>query len=344
MLKNVFNKMFTEDLAIDITSSRTVIYKGGGGIVANQPSVVATEGDSYLAVGDDAELIRGKNPHGINVTCPVSRGRIAEPDLCSYMIEHAILSVFERKRLGAGLLKFGPRVLAVTPHHASPAEMKIYEETFDSVGAREVSLTSSLIAAAYGARLSPEEPRASIICNISYEFTELGIISVSRVHESTHLTIGYRDFVAAIVTYVRDETDHTIGEKAAEKILSEIGCAYYEEERDKGVTVTVSAMRKRSSVPESIEITKLQVVSALYPLLKNLLSGVLKLLEGAREGMAGDIQQNGITLVGVGAKLPRLDTCMSGYLHGMNVNVAVEPETAVARGAGLILEKVNAKR
>ena len=244
MLKNVFSKMFTEDLAIDITSSRTVIFRDGHGIVDNQPSVVATEGDTYLAVGNEADLIRGKNPNGINVTCPVSRGRIAEPDLCSHMIEHGILKVFGRKRFGSGMFKFGPRVLAVTPHHSSPAEMKIFEETFDSVGAREVSLISSLIAAAYGANLSPESASASIICNINHEFTEIGIISLSKVHESTHLAIGHRDFVTAIVTYVRDETDYTIGEKAAEKILSDIGAAYYDEERDKDVTTTVSCYEK----------------------------------------------------------------------------------------------------
>lgn len=345
MLNKILGKVFTEDLAIDITSSRTVIYKHNHGIVDNQPSVVATEGDTYLAVGDEAELIRGKNPIGISVTCPVRGGCIAEPDLCSHMIEHGILKTLGRNKFGFGMFKFGPKILVATPHHSSPAEVKIFEEVFDSVGAREVLTVSSLISAAYGAKLSPESASASIICNINHEFTEIGIISMSKVHASTSLPIGYRDFIQAIVTYVRDETDYTIGEKSAEQILSRIGAAYYDHERDKDATASVSAMRKRSSVPEHIQITKKEVSEiVLYPLLKRILSGILEILEGAKEGMAEDIQQNGITLVGVGATLPRLDQALSACLHGMITNVANEPKTVVAKGAGLILTKMNSQR
>ena len=104
-------------------------------------------------------------------------------------------------------------------------------------------------------------------------------------------------------------------------------------------------MRKRSSVPEYITLSKYHIITAaLLPLLKNILSGILQLLEGVREGMAGDIQQNGITLVGVGATLPRLDHALSSALHGMNTKVANEPEISVVKGAGIILEKMNSAR
>lgn len=336
MLTKLTKQLFADDLAIDITSSRTVIHRPTFGIVINEPSAVATENDLFIAVGQQAEDIRGKTPTGMYVKNPVRRGVIANPDICSHMISHAI-----RKIYGRNLFKFSPVVLVPTPHHASQAEIQIFEETLDAAGARGVKIISSLLAAAYGAELKPKSSNASIVCNINDGFTEIGIISMNKVHEYTHLTLGHQDFVQAIIASIRNNTEYTIGEKAAEQVLKGIGAAYYYEETDLQTSTVVAGMHKRSSVPTDVEITKKEVCEALLPIINSILSGIFKLLESAKDGMAEDIRTNGITVVGIGATLPRLDTAISHSFHNIKTTICNNPETAVARGAGVILGEMN---
>ncbi|WP_210498360.1 rod shape-determining protein [Vibrio crassostreae] len=337
MIKNLFNNFFVEDLAIDLTSSRTIIYQKGNGICINESSVVATEDGVYLAVGDAAEDIRGKNPEGVKVVKPIKNGVIAEPDFCEQMIRRSMQKLYGKN----AFYKFYPAVLAAIPHHASAAERKIYEETLDAAGAKDVHLISSLLAGAYGAELKPETASASIVCNISQSFTEVGIVSMNKVHSSINVAVGHSDFVKAVINHVRNTTMYSIGEKSAERVLENIGAAYFIPEQDQDVPFIVSGMHKRSSVPTDVEITKREVCNALVPLITQIITGLLEVMEKAKEGMAADIQSNGITLLGVGATLPRVDIAISISLDNIKTSIAKNPTTCIADGAGKILERMG---
>lgn len=336
MIKKIFKRLFAEDLAIDLTSSRTIIYQKGNGIKINEPSIVATEDGSYLAVGDAAEEIRGKNPEGVRVAKPIMNGVIAEPELCEQMIRRSMQKLYGKN----AFYKFYPAVLAAIPHHASKAETKIYEETMDAAGAKEVHLVSTLLAAAYGAGLKPETASASIVCNISHSFTEIGIVSMNKVHSSTSIAIGYNDFVKAVVAHVRNDSLYSIGEKAAERVLENIGAAYFDPNEDQGAQIIVSGMHKRSSVPTDVPLSKEAVCHCLLPLVTQIITGLLEVMEKTKEGMAADIQENGITLLGVGAQLPRIDRAISISLDNIKTRIASNPITCIADGAGKILEKM----
>src|SRR5580700_10444850 len=71
------------DLAIDLGTANTLIYSKSGGIVCNEPSVVALRYDAkgarrVLAVGMEAKAMMGRAPGSVVVARPLSDGVIAD--------------------------------------------------------------------------------------------------------------------------------------------------------------------------------------------------------------------------------------------------------------------------
>ena len=65
----------------------------------------------------------------------------------------------------------------------------------------------------------------------------------------------------------------------------------------------------------------------------------MRTLERAEPELAADLVDNGITLVGGGALLRGIDILLSNAT-GLDVRVAEEPMTAVARGTAIYLENL----
>ena len=83
---------FSKDLGIDLGTSNTLVYSKDGGIVINEPSVVAvnTRTDQILCVGKDAKDMLGKTPPHILITKPLSKGVISDFEVTEKMLKYFI--------------------------------------------------------------------------------------------------------------------------------------------------------------------------------------------------------------------------------------------------------------
>ena len=89
-----FFRSTSTDLAIDLGTANTVVYRRGSGIVINEPSVVTMETHNGVrrvrAVGADAKLMLGKTPAYLKTIRPLQSGVIADLDVAEQMIKHFI--------------------------------------------------------------------------------------------------------------------------------------------------------------------------------------------------------------------------------------------------------------
>jgi rod shape-determining protein MreB len=72
----------------------------------------------------------------------------------------------------------------------------------------------------------------------------------------------------------------------------------------------------------------------------SLIDGIKEVLETTPPEILGDIMNRGIVLSGGGALLHGLDVLLTSILH-IPVTVTEDPLTAVARGAGIVLEDID---
>jgi len=325
--------MFSSDMAIDLGTANTLVYVKGRGIVLNEPSVVAIKSeqgrDRVIAVGDEAKLMLGRTPSGIQAIRPLRDGVIADFHVAEQMIKHFIHKVHNRSWAA-------PEVVVCVPSGSTAVERKAIQESAEQAGARKVYLIDEPMAAAIGAGLPVTEPQGSMVVDIGGGTTEVAVLSLCGIVFATSVRVGGDKMDEAIIAYIRRNHNLLIGEATAERIKKEIGTALVPED-GVGAIMTIKGRDLMNGVPKELEINQLQVAEALSEPISAIVEGVKVALEHTAPELAADIVDRGVVLTGGGGMLQDADTVIR-RATGLPVTVAEEPLTCVALGTGRALE------
>lgn len=95
-----------------------------------------------------------------------------------------------------------------------------------------------------------------------------------------------------------------------------------------------------TGLPRRTTVTSIEIREALQGTVRTICEGVRAILEESPPEIAADLVDTGVTLVGGGALLFGMADAMSDLL-GIPAKVGEEPLTAVARGTGIFLDKLD---
>ena len=123
-----------------------------------------------------------------------------------------------------------PRIMVCVPTGVTEVEKRAVEEATRQAGAREVYIIEEPIAAAIGAGIDISQPHGNMVIDIGGGTADVAVISLGGAVVSESIKIGGDKFDEAIVRYMKKQHNLLIGERTAEKIKIEIGCAYKREE------------------------------------------------------------------------------------------------------------------
>jgi len=328
---------FSLDMGIDLGTCNTLVCVRGDGIVLNEPSVVAVKkGTNRVlqngnAVGLVAKEMLGKTPGSITAIRPLKDGVISDFDLTEAMRGYFMRKVHGRRRL------INPRVVISVPSGITTVEKRAVWESAERAGGRKVYLVQEPMAAGIGAGLPITEPTASMIIDVGGGTTEVAIMSLADISVRETVRVAGDDMDEAIINHLKRTYNLLIGEARAEKIKIEIGSAA---PLDKEMTMEISGRDTISGLPRKIVITSEEVREALKEPISAIIETTMRTLEKAQPELAADLIDNGICLAGGGALLRRLDTIISNAT-GLNVRVADDPLTCVARGTSVYLENLE---
>ncbi len=331
--------LFSNDLSIDLGTANTLIYARGQGIVLNEPSVVAIHQDpnrggprTIAAVGLEAKRMLGRTPGNLSTIRPMKDGVIADFTVTEKMLQHFIRKVHERKFFNPS-----PRVLVCVPCGSTQVERRAIKESALGAGAREVYLIPEPMAAAIGAGMPVDEARGSMVVDIGGGTSEVAVISLNGIVYFESVRIGGDRFDEAIINYVRRNFGVLIGEPTAERIKQEIGSAYPTSDVRE---IEVKGRNLSEGVPRSFILNSNEILEALQEPLTGIVGAVKKALESTPPELAADVAERGIVLTGGGALLRDVDRLLMEET-GLNVVVAEDPLTCVARGGGRVLELID---
>jgi len=153
---------------------------------------------------------------------------------------------------------------------------------------------------------------------------------------SVNLKIAGDKFNTDIIGYLRDEFKLLIGEKTAESVKIAIGSVAPGEPME----AEVRGRDLVTGLPREVVITDADIREAMGQSILGLIDGIKEVLETTPPEILGDIMHRGIVLSGGGAMLHGLDTLLQNMLK-IPVTVTEDPLTAVARGAGIVLEDLE---
>jgi rod shape-determining protein MreB len=323
------------DLAVDLGTANTVVFRRGEGIVLFEPSVVAMDeqtGQVY-AVGEKARQMLGRTPATIVATRPLRHGVITDFETTEQMLGQFIRIV--------GGSRLRRAVIVCVPSGLTQVERDAVVEATLAAGAREAHLIEEAMAGAIGAGLPVEEAVASLVVDIGGGTSEMAVIALGGIVVSTSLPVGGYDLDDAIVRFVQDQHRVLVGREQAEQVKLEIGSAL--EGHAAVAEAEVAGRHMATGMLVRISLGEDEVRQALQRPLSRIVSTLRELLEQTPAQLASDIADYGVTLVGGGTLLPGFPELVRGET-GLPVSRDADPLTTVARGAGAALEELDALR
>ncbi|MCL2456323.1 MAG: rod shape-determining protein [Defluviitaleaceae bacterium] len=324
--------MFTQHLGIDLGTANILVFAKGQGIILSEPSVVAinTQTNKVMAVGNEAKEMIGRTPGSIVAIRPMKDGVIAD-----FETTRALLRYFIKKAL-AGKFFTRPSVVVCVPSGVTEVEKRAIEDATISAGvaSRRVGLIEEPMAAAIGAGLPVSEPTGSMIVDIGGGTSEVAVLSLRGIVTSKSLRTAGDEFDNNIISYVRREYGLAIGDRTAEDIKIQIGCAHKPDYKNK---MSIRGRDLVSGLPRTIEMSEKDALTALAEPVAKIIDAIKLTLEKTPPELAADIMASGIALAGGGALLKGLAELIS-IETGIETICADEPLNCVAMGTGLVVE------
>ncbi len=325
-------KLFRTDLAIDIGTANTVIYRAHTGIVLNEPSVVAlnSENGSVLAVGHEARMMVGRTPDYVHSVRPLKDGVVADFDTAQKMLRLFL------DKVGVKRLLSKPIIVVAVPPVVTSVEHRAIKDAAYAAGARKVYIMEEPMAAAIGAGLPISEPQGSLIVDIGGGTTDVAVISLGGIVTSRSVRIGGDAMDNAIINYVKNKYQLLIGERTAEELKMSIGSAH--KLRDD----TDAHIRGRDLVtglPKDMLISAEEVREAISDPVAKIIAAIKATLDETPPDLVSDLAVAGIVLAGGGALLRGLPERLRKET-GMPVFIAEDPLYAVVNGAGKCVENI----
>ena len=320
------------DIAIDLGTANTLVYRMGDGVVFDEPTVVAVNAGTgeVLAMGEEAWRMIGGDSGNVVAVRPLRAGTMTEFDITQRMLEVVLRKV--------GIARFSrPRVLVCVSSLSSEVERRAIEEAVRFAGGRQITLVEEPLAAAIGAGLPVHEPIGNLVVDIGGGRSEMAVVSMGGVVSGHAVTVGGFDLDTAIQEHIRGEYGVAIGETAAEEIKIAIGSAF---PSPAGKAAVVIGRELTGGNTVEVKITEDEVRQAMGAPIRGIVEATKRCLAEAPPELTHDVLETGMFLTGGGSLLRGIDMLLAQECE-VPVHVTERPLETVAIGAGHMLEHLD---
>ncbi len=269
----------------------------------------------------------GRSHSGIKIISPIESGAISDYTDVKKMIQEFI------KLAKKFTILIRPGVILTIPLVLTSVEKKAVQEFIMELGARETYLIYEPFAAAVGAGLPVDVPKASMLVNIGGGSTSAIVISLSGIVTHNSERIGSGRIDNFIIRYLRDKHNFYIGHQTAEWVKINFAQAT---KIGRDNMFQIRGQDLVSSIPRMLSISTAEIREAINKPVKDMLRIILNLLEKVPPELSGDLVDRGMTLTGGGALLKGFDKLVTEHT-GIKVRISPNAQTAAIEGAGRIL-------
>ncbi len=324
--------IFDKDIALDMGTTRVMMYSRGKGVVLREPTLVAVDKFSgkLLKVGEDAQKMLGRTPASIVPIQPIVGGVISDYDMTVAMLRELMGRI-------TSLSLFKPRVLVSVPGSITGVEERAVVDAVTEAGARKVYLVESAVATAGGAGIDVSKPDGHLIVDIGGGTTETAVVSLGGVAECESIKTAGAAYDDAIIRYIRHRHNVLIGEKTAEELKMNIGCVL---PRQDTAVEEVKGRDLVTGLPKTVRVSSAELAEVLIEPTRDILESIHMVLERTPPELVADISQNGIIMSGGGSLIYGIDRLVERDT-GIRTLVVDDPISCAAYGAGKLLARLN---
>ena len=305
----------SRDLGVDLGTSNVVIYAEGKGIVLREPAVVAVDKTSgkVLQVGAAARNMMGRTPGNVVAIHPLRGGVISD-----YELTQKMMAAFLSKVIRFSFIK--PRVVVSVPSGITEVEERAVIQ----------AIMEAPLAAGLGAQLDLDGANGHMVIDIGGGTTDIAVLSMNGVAESSSVKVAGDAFDEAIVRYIRKKYGVVIGSNTAEELKMTIGCVY---PRDDTFVMQTKGRDVKTGLAKEIVVQANDAMEAMFPIAKQIAEEVLGVLERSSPELIADVSVNGIVLTGGSSQIWGMDRLLAEVTKIPCV-VADDADSCCAYGCG----------
>jgi rod shape-determining protein MreB len=294
---------------------------------------VAIDSDTKrpLAVGSEAREMLGRTPGKVKAIKPMKDGVIADFETTGIMLNYFI------KKVNGKSFFQRPRILICCPSNITQVEKNAIKEAAERTGARRVFLEEEPKVAAVGAGMDISKPSGNMVIDIGGGTTDIAILSLGGIVESSSIRIAGNAFDNDIIKYIKDKYKLLIGERTAEEIKITIGTVFPGNKNEK---MEVRGRDLVTGLPHTITITSEEIEEGLRESIYTIINAAKAILEQTPPELSADIIDKGIVLTGGGSLIDGFSQILAQELK-VPVFTAESPLTCVAEGTGILLDNLH---
>jgi rod shape-determining protein MreB len=317
--------LVSDSIAIDMGSASTIIYVRGRGVVLDEPSLVAVNNvtGEVIAIGIEAQQMYGREARDVTVIAPLVNGVVADFERTKEMLARFV------RKARSGMSYVSRRALLCVYPGVTQVEQRALLDAAEHSHIGRVVMIDEGLAAAFGAGIRVDDPRASAVVDIGSATTNVAIIANGALVHGHSERIGSSNINLAIMDHVRRHRGLAIGAPTAERLKLELASAVLP--NDLALSQIIKGRDVVTGSPAAIEITAGEIYPVARYVVSKIVEGVSKTLAELPAEVAGDIYERGIILTGGGALFGGIDDYLREETR-LPVRIANEPRYAIVRG------------
>lgn len=314
-------------MAIDLGSSNTRMYQLGTGVVLEEPSYIALDGNrrAVRSVGQEAKNLIGRTVDGTTVRSPIFEGYVSDAGSAALMLD-IFLNKVTIKKLGKR-----PPVLFSVPCGAENAVIKKYESVLNECGVYDVYFAESPVLTALGAGVPLTESTPCFLIDIGGGSTKMASVSLGGVISGISVNMGGKTIDKMIVDYIDDNFGLRIGVLTAEKVKIQIGSLLENDNTE----IIVNGRDCDSGRPRAVAVRASDIFEPIKIFFDKIFRIADMLMAKLPAEISADIRRAGVYFAGGGSRIVGLEQYFR-YNAGMRANVCDNPELATVCGAGKV--------
>lgn len=327
-----FLSLSAQDLAMDLGTSNTLVYKKSKGIILNEPTRVAIDinNGQIVGLGQGAKAMEGKTPANIVVFSALEDGVIRDYDITRTLVKYFL------DKSATGFYLLSPRLVVSVPSGITDVEKRAVEDACIQAGARDVLLIEESLATVAGAREDWKDPKANMVINMGGGLTEIGLVSMGRLVVSKTVKFGGQGLNKDIRKLVEEDHRLLIGWETAEEI--KLSLASLLDQHDK--SIEVNGRNLKTGLPASTLVAAREILPLIIKDLDKVLDGLREVLEKTPPELTRTLMAKGILLTGGTSKIRGLDAYLREKI-GLNIIRDEKPMTSTVFGAGEFISIYN---
>lgn len=310
-------------MAVDLGKSTMRIRVSGRGLVVKEPAIIAfnDQTNRVVGIGKSAYNLLGKTSENIIFYRPFENGTITDFAMAEYFISYYI------KKIGISKLML-PNTSVALPHDMTEVQKNAVYTVFERMGFRKIKYVSNVTSGFKGAGGKFKPQTAIMLVNMGYTYTTTTILMNDEIVSREKIKVGGDDFTNSLINYVRQKYGVEIGYKMAEEAKEQIGCVY---EMMIPTSYYVQGKNLMNGMLANLVITSRDTTEAFSDNMDRIIKSIEGCLEFMSPEVLGDIEREGVVLIGGTAKMNGIAPKLEMYLN-TKIIVAKTPETAIIKG------------